>query len=346
MDTNALKTSLSSSSTSSTTNTTTLKPKPKLNLLILPLELLDHILSYLPWPSLTTLRLTHSLFPHTLLPSSALPTLHSTQQTLTYALEIHHLRTTHGYTNPHYTGFAQGWDLSPFTSLSPTLPCYHCLQWLPSATDATLTTSAFSRGMAVGKRDLGQEKCRSRVCVTCGVRCGIYRPGGRVCHRPVCVKCGKLGERVPVESWGYVGQPGYARSYGGDGQGPESRLLNGMEVRRYLFCADCVSAGKVPRTRVEFEHEKRWKRYEKGMERGKMYRLEKGRRLRAERGIAVIDEQHEKRNEHAGDVLVAVYQPKHVCPVMKEKRICTCWTTPGGKLPDWAVTVQKTLWIW
>lgn len=295
-------------------------------LLSLPNEIHALVLSFLPWRSLLALRLTHSHFFTELLPTQTLPSHHTVRHAATRAAEIAQLHAL-GYSNRNWTGFTQGWGTTHLLSLNPTLPCYVCLRWLPAATNTTrLTLCAFTRAMATTRHDLAQSQSHRRVCIECGIRRGLYVRGNRVGHRPICYGCGALGIELAWMSFADTKTKQYVAT----------RLSKGVELRLHYFCPGCVErdrdnganvgeAGKVvPDTEWEFRHWRFWNKYEKGRAEGKRYRLENGRRLRAERGIVTSQD----RDENVDSLL----EPPHVCPLLKRKRWCQCWQGDDGPL--------------
>lgn len=74
----------------------------------------------------------------------------------------------------------------------------------------------------------------------------------------------------------------------------------------------------------QYRHEKVWGRYERAMREGKRYRLEKGARLRRERGVVPVEEMGGVKLEPDGVDVVDARARKRYCTVMQEKRLCGC----------------------
>lgn len=292
----------------------------------LPPEIHLAIIDHLPWPAITSLRLSSSTF-STLLPPPILSTLHNTLANHLYTTEEAHLARLDSEfwtlaeqvflgTSPNYfSNYAGDPDLEAtskrYTCSSETLPCYTCLRWLPSSTaPATFATdSAFTRRRSTGQFDLGGKRARERMCVECGVRKGVYGRGLVVKWSVVCLECGGLGRPI---SWTNTMRPKWEGDWW-----------------RGWFCDGCWGGeggkgGKVRMSREQVDHERRWGAYEKGLAMGKEYRREKGRKLRRERGVLDVGED-ERDGVANGDSGRDGRGPNaRYCPIMGEKRFCFC----------------------
>lgn len=93
---------------------------------------------------------------------------------------------------------------------------------------------------------------------------------------------------------------------------------------RAWFCEGCFVGGEdgvVVKGRERFEHERRWGRYEEGMRKGKEYKMERGRRLREERGIVEVEE---RKNGPMTLTVSGQGLSLRYCPIMEEFRFCLC----------------------
>ena len=307
-------------------------PAPTLS--ILPTELLSLISTHLIcWPSLKSLRQTNSLF-STLLPFSALKSHYTTIRAHIHITERSHRTQIEQEfweaAEESFQGFyASSWSSSSLdpdirahaeskTCLSSTLPCYRCLQWLPSHTDSPAfeAKSAFSRGMCTGTRDLGGSKALERMCIACGVKMGVYALGTIVKHSVVCFRCGRLGEP-------------------GCGMAKRRKMREGGERwRNDWFCVECCELTEVlTLTEKQLWHELRWRKYEDAMVEGKKRRQSKGLLLRAETEQCLDLKRITDRkvtSSHSDPVSVAqvaAFVKPRYCPVMFEMRLCHCLET-------------------
>lgn len=145
-----------------------------------------------------------------------------------------------------------------------------------------------------------------RVCIECGMRSGMYPRGSKVKHSVVCRRCGVLGE--PKDTWTW--------------RWSDPRRTWQVSV----YCQGCCDAAEVVGlTWNMYMHEQRWGKYERGMNRGKAYRLEKGRRLREE--SAVVG----KKGEEVAVANTDERKPRY-CITMKERRLCDCHPDTGFEL--------------
>lgn len=119
----------------------------------------------------------------------------------------------------------------------------------------------------------------------------------------ICLSCGKLADPPETFSWSWR----------------DPRMTWKVKV----FCQGClVLPGIVELTCEQFEHERKWSRYENGMAESKQMKLERGRRLREEAGIVLKQLALSVRDSSA--VVDAGRGKKRICPVMKEMRLCGC----------------------
>lgn len=286
----------------------------------LPPELQLQLIRCLDWPALTALRQASLRF-YTLLPLEKLRHEHiaraadvKDQETATLKrLEQDYWEQAEqsflGYHNSSYTSSSLDPDLRAdserITCAYSTLPCYRCLQWLPSLTDDASFESrcAFSRGMCTGNRNLGAKLASSRICIPCGIRKGQYRRGSRVKNSAICLSCGKLADPPDTFAWSW-----------GDPR---------MTWKLKVYCRGCLVLPAVVELTIEqFEHEKKWSRYERGMLASKQARLEKGRLLREEAGIVLRQLALSMKDSNA--VPEPTCGKKRFCPIMKEMRLCRC----------------------
>lgn len=140
----------------------------------------------------------------------------------------------------------------------------------------------------------------------------------------ICVECGKLGDPF----------------VGGRRRGDDDGSFGRANWWRQWLCEGCWEGGELGSWvrrrawtgwsgRVMFVHERRWGRYEEGMRRGKEYRMEKGRRLRAEKGITAVGDGEREGNGNGdvsdGDVIVVDGgSGAKYCPIVGERRFCSC----------------------
>lgn len=283
----------------------------------LPLELLIHIIDFLDWPSITSLRLTSPKF-RILLPSNELEKRYTKCRRALHEEELSCLRRVEkeyweqaeqsflGYHSSSYTSSSLDPDIRAYNERCSTnssrLPCYRCLRWLPSITDLPdfATSSLFSRGMCTGTRNLGAKDALSRICIPCGIRTRLYNKGTCVKRSVVCLSCGVLSSQRtttnPVKS------------------------RQGQQWKHGWWCEACLILPEVENlTHQQLWHEFRWKKYEESMIRGKQYRLEKGKRLRQEQCGT-------ESNADESKPIKIQSQKFRWCPIMKEMRLCGCQT--------------------
>lgn len=261
----------------------------------LPSEIHIYITRFLAWPTITNLRLTCSQLATTLTKES-LSSIHQRCSARLLTIE----RETAAATRK---AMRSDWD-------EIQLPCYRCHRWMNSGGD--LSKSAFSRGKGTSSFGPGGIKAAERICIQCGIRSEFYPPGTKINLKGICYVCKKYGPtRKP---------PGpVTRSPLGRFQISAKAVERGwiLDSWSYYFrcsgyCEDCLENDEIFHTAQKLAHERLWSKYEKGMKSGKGYRESKGKRIREERGIAEPDTstQHELG---------------HFCPVMKERRYCSCW---------------------
>lgn len=287
-------------------------------LINLPQELHIYLLDFLDWQSITKLRLTTSYFAN-ILPPDTLIKHHAKLTAVLYHEELAKERQIQkdfweaaeqsflGYHSSCYTSSSLDPDLRAhgdrYSCTSTHLPCYRCLQWLPSVTDEPhfAAKSAFSRGRSVCRFNLAGKDAIRRICITCGIRSGMYPKGSKVKHSVVCKRCGVLGDSKDTWTWRW------------------SDPRRTWQVS--LYCQSCCDHEDIVRqTLGMFMHEQRWSRYEEGMTKGKLYRLEKGKKLREERGLIC------RTTEEFGGTVNA--KPRY-CVTMKEMRLCNCHPERG-----------------
>ena len=158
----------------------------------------------------------------------------------------------------------------PLDRYDTLLVCYHCVRRRPTPN----FTSPMVRGTRIPSQ-LCTDKIyierhnRHRICTDCGVKTGFYAKGAAVgwsygLKRMVCRGCQKL----------------FAHSYAF--QAKTDRASD-------RFCLNCAPTKEMAKQKErEWAYERRWRKYDDAMKRGKEYRDEKGRRLRLERGIETL----------------------------------------------------------
>ena len=227
------------------------------NLVNLPRELLARICDYLTWPELVNLRLTSLRIATGVLGNAELAPQHQRCESETLMREY---ELSKGLSISEI-----GWPRWTLTSAHDTLPCYRCLHWKPSA-DRDLKSSAFSRTKSVAGFDIGMRNAAQRICIECGIRSGFYGKGCRIGYWLICQNC---HVRLSKESCGSRTEPKNCNA----------------DWKDFKYCQTCISNGGLPETMLQWQHQVDWGKYEQGMWEGKMYRLQKGRLLRKERGI-------------------------------------------------------------
>lgn len=290
-----------------------------LRLTDLPHELQLHLLDFLDWQAVTSLRLASSCFAN-LIDIKALlkrheqctAALHQEELNKERQLQIEYWEAAEqaflGYHSSSYTSSSLDPDLRAYGErygcTYSQLPCYRCLRWLPSTTDEPhfASKSCFSRGRSVRSFNLGGRDALKRNCIDCGIRSGMYPPGSKVKHNVVCKRCGKLGE--PAEAWTW-------------------RWSDPRKTWKVsIYCQTCCDHPDIVDLTIGMHmHEQRWKKYEDAMRRGKLYRLEKGQKLRAERGI--VNRGHEKLTP------ITIMAGQRYCITVKEMRFCKCHPERG-----------------
>ncbi len=291
---------------------------PTQTLFDLPLELLIYLIDFLDWPSLMSLRLSNSklrdlLDQKTLLKHHKIcaEALLREERTLLRQIEKEFWEAAEesfqGFHSSSYTSSSLDPDLRAYEErykcVHTSLPCYHCLKWLPSLTDDAkfATESAFSRGRCTasfrGSFNLGGRDAHKRICVPCGIRTKLYPPGTRVKHSVICARCSTL--EGPLENWAWLW----------------SDPRRTWQTK--LYCRECLNVQNVmAQTKEQYFHERKWKKYEDAMREGKRYRLEKGAKLRKERGI--VPTEHAQLTVDEVDAKAR----KRFCTVMQETRLC------------------------
>jgi hypothetical protein len=180
-----------------------------LNLVSLPSELLRLLVAHtihldLPksYFTLISLRLTHSIFA-SIVPVAALRGAHE-------VLADHYLDSEiqqhfDPWDNQLELQFQFNLQLEPVNPASTIrfggnrFPCYICLR--------VLQRDCFAYTQTHKRRGLGHSEAKSRFCLNCAVRKGIYGKGSVVkmggaghgkggAHKVVCVRCGEIGDAV------------------------------------------------------------------------------------------------------------------------------------------------------
>ena len=296
--------------------------RDQLHLTSLPLELLIYLLDFLEWPSIAALRLASQHFSNAL-PRQNLMKYHKLLSTVAFDDEVALLKGIEkeyweqaeesflGYHSSSYTSSSLDPDLRAhserYSCTTSSLPCYHCLRWLPSITESPgfEVESMFSRGMCTGSRNLAGKQARSRICIPCGLRTGLYCKGGRVKKSVICFRCGMLAEPKDKGSWFW--------------RDPKETWKLGV------YCRMCLELPSVIcENREQYYHEKRWRKHELTMAAREQNRLERGRRIREEKQI--LDEHEIILVTTNGFFDLQKLTGKRHCPIMNELRLCGCRT--------------------
>jgi len=300
------------------TSSSNILERQSTGLVDLPSELLISLIDFLDWPCLTSLRLTNSRFQevidkktllkqHDLCAKALLANEHVLLRQFEKEFWEAAEESFQGYHSSSYTSSSLDPDLLAYEDrlkcTHTSLPCYHCLRWLPSLTDEAkfATESAFSRGRSTRTFNLAGKHATERICIPCGMRTKLYPKGTRVKHSVICARCETLAG--PLENWAWFWKD------------PKKTW------QMSYYCRVCLDTPSViNQTLEQYRHEKKWRKYEDGMRNGKRYRLEKGARLRQERGILLVKTQGSLA---AADVDgIDAKAGKRYCPVMQEKRLC------------------------
>lgn len=307
----------------------------------LPRDIHFCLLDYLDWQSITAIRLTSRAFA-SLLSKEQLKqqysyyheALYKEEIALTRRLEDEYWESAEqaflGYHSNYYYSSSHDPDLDAIakasTCSSDILPCYVCLRWLPSSTSTTkfATESQFSRTRSTLAFDLGGKRARDRFCIACGFRRGLYTRGIFVKRSIVCLNCGRLGDPVPECKYPWAPGPDWWKGY---------------------LCGLCFRSENVKKLTIEqYEHERLHGKYNLGLRKGKQYRIEKGQRLREERGITLmsnmtteapqeeikephnqISKRNKGRDRHGLPISFGDRGPNAgYCPIMLDLRFCFC----------------------
>jgi hypothetical protein len=294
----------------------------------LPNELLIHLSEFLDWPSLKHIRSSSKQLAE-LIPKDVLPKYHARQsrflhdeedslyKDITQAYWEEAEESFLGYHSSSYTSSSLDPDLraheESLKCIYHKLPCYHCLTWKPSPTDSPAfeNSSAFSRQMSTGWRNLGSRDAKSRICIDCGIRTRFYNKGTMVKHSAVCYACGAL--TAPIKP----------------GMKTRSRFYDEPWQAGWLCSSCCTDSKYASLTRKQFQHEQRWEKYEASMQAGKLYRLTKGKELRlgmteAHQNLGDLSLREQSGPEQS-------YKKPRYCKVMKEMRFCHCTVGHGSR---------------
>lgn len=297
------------------------KTNTESRLVNLPQELYICLIDFLDWQSIAKLRQSCSHFSN-LWPKEGLVKLHGQRSERLHKEELSVLRKLEqeyweqaeqaflGYHSSSYTSSSLDPDLRARSERYSTshyeLPCYHCLQWLPSRTDSEefQASSAFTRNMSIGKRNLGCKEALRRICIPCGLRTNVYVRGSRVKHFIICYGCQALFNQRE--------DPRLRRCFGSE---------HGNKWKpSYYYCSKCLESPDIKNmTGQQFHHELRWKKYEDAMFALMQYRLENGKRQREKRDVPMTN------GEGQVSSTSTVSKPRW-CPIMKEMRLCGCQT--------------------
>jgi len=290
----------------------------KMTFVDLPPELLIYLIDFLDWPTLTSLRSANSCFQdfvdqktllkqHKVCARALLIEEHALLRQIEKDFWEAAEESFQGYHSSSYTSSSLDPDLRAYEErykcLHTSLPCYHCLRWLPSLTDEAkfATESDFSRGRSTGSFNLGGKDAMKRICIPCGMRTKLYPKGTRVKHSIICVRCEVLDRAREDWAWSW--------------KDPKRT----WQMSHY--CRECLDAPSVmTQTQEQYYHERMWGKYEDSMRRGKRYRLEKGARLRQERGLMQVMEMGNFGPVNIDEVDAKAR--KRYCAVMQEKRLC------------------------
>lgn len=325
---------------------------------ILTLQNLPHdihvcILVFLDWQSVKALRLSCQIFT-SLLPKEQLESQRTLCATLVHWQETELLRLVEAeyweaaeqaFLGLNYSGFSSSHDpdlaaiLKRRTCSSDLLPCYFCLRWLPSSTadNKFATESCFSRTRSTMEFDLGGKRAKSRNCIECGFRKGMYHRGTVVKQSYVCLGCGKMGD--PIPGW------------------KPFRALDSHRWWRGSFCQTCFDDPEICNmTAEQLWHERHFGKYDRGLKNGKIYRMQKGQVLREKKGINIkleIERGQGSQSEQkdCADPATGRDRKGHppskdrgpnagYCHVMDEMRFCYC----GGWNPPW-VKAQANCYV-
>ncbi len=253
------------------------------NISSIPHELLLHLLNFIIYPDILSLRLTSLLF-HSLVPITDFPKHHTATVPIIYGQEI----TCHGDENAglHQGPLAVPWMGRPnphlrHAPIHVNLPCYNCFQWF--------SLGHFTKRLHSDGYVLAGRLARNRICMECGVRTGRYRKGGSVGHTAsVCLDCGKLywiKYEFTEERWKFERYCRVCAPTNGVYVWKWQKHLGEKRLARYL-------------------------EYLRKMKLGKQYRMTKGEELRRERGVGtkIGDTMSTEGLQHAkaADVLVPV----------------------------------------
>lgn len=240
--------------------------RPPTELYDLQQELFLHIFDYLPWPSLVAFRLSSQRMEQLLTPQRMIK-YHSRccAETLDQEREM-----SRGLVISD-----RGWPIWNLESAHPTLPCYNCLEWRPSAT-RNLEGSAFTRAKSVGQYDLGMSSAAKRFCIDCGISKGYYTRGCRIGYHFLCRKCSQRASRA---SWNIA----------------IAKKDPNLDWKGVRYCQDCLGQGalSLPSTYDVWRHDERWNKYEKAMQVRAIHRRQNANRLRTQMELPLIANEDE-----------------------------------------------------
>lgn len=167
-------------------------PSGTMPLLSLPPELIFHILTFSPWPTiLSFISTTKLVTAHKLSPSDLRLLRRNCAATLlAWETAAREERNWPLYADPvkgPWTTMASTYGESMYVFWAGEgdafnyIPCYGCLRFRE--------WSYFGSTMRSGGQMIGQVRAERRRCIPCGVRTGLYLPGAKVGRRAICVQC-------------------------------------------------------------------------------------------------------------------------------------------------------------
>lgn len=175
------------------------------------------------------------------------------------------------------------------------LPCYTCFQWKGGDSFSYLRFGNQHAFLPGRHFFLAREKAQQRICIPCGIRRGVYLYGAEIRRVHVCRSCGKYPAATRDEE-------------------ADIKYLTKWISHYFPFCLDCLKRDDTPYTVEEYEHAKKWRRYEASM---------RAREQRRAEHAKVRLEQHASGSE------LEKLQPKgfgwRYCPVRNRFGLCDCY---------------------